>query len=81
MKKYFRNTGDVGRTWQRDYPKVASIYDYGNAFVDVNNHTRGRKFSLVTEAFRIYTFNKRVPVWPPVINTGGIEKTKKHIRR
>ncbi len=44
----------IGRTWQQDYPKIATLYDYGNALVDPSNHTRGRKFSLVTESFKIY---------------------------
>ena len=54
VQKYIRDTGDIGRTWQQDYPKFATLYDWGNAVVDPNNHTRNKKFSLVTEKFAIY---------------------------
>jgi hypothetical protein len=54
IQKYCNNTGNIGRTWQEDYPKIATLYDYGNALVDASNHIRGRKFSLVTESFKIY---------------------------
>lgn len=78
VEKYYRNTGQIGNTFQEDYPKLATLYDYGKALVDPNNHTRNRKFSLVTESFKIYTLDEKAPVWPPVINTGGIEITKKY---
>lgn len=54
IQKYRRDTGNVGRTWQRDYLKMTGLYDYGKRFVDPDNHTRNKKFSLVTEAMRVY---------------------------
>ncbi|HXR82868.1 MAG TPA: heparin lyase I family protein [Hanamia sp.] len=53
-QKYFRNTGTVGATMQRDYPKFASLYDYDKAIVDPHLRKRNRRFALVTEAFNIY---------------------------
>ena len=49
--KYYRNIGDVGRSWiniSGDYPKFTTIYDYGSAFVDASNHTKNRKFAMVS---------------------------------
>src|SRR5665213_2816392 len=57
VQKYYRNTGKIGASLGTDYPKFAGIYDYGSALVDPNNHTRGRTFSLVTEAFNIYNLD------------------------
>jgi hypothetical protein len=54
QQKYFRNTGTVGATMQRDYPKFASLYDYDNTIVNPLMRKRNRKFALVTEAFNIY---------------------------
>ncbi len=52
--KYFRNKGPVGGTFQHDYIKFAGLYDWRKWITDPNNKLRGRKFSLVTESFRIY---------------------------
>ncbi len=38
-----------------DYPKFAGIYDHASGLVDPNNHTRNRKFALVTDYFNIYS--------------------------
>ncbi len=60
---YFRNTGDVGRTWQHDYPKFATIYDFDNRLVDnsgkniASARNRGRKFCLVTESYNQYVLD------------------------
>jgi hypothetical protein len=53
--KYERTSGQVGQTLGADWVKFASLYDWGNFIVDPNNHTRHKKFSLVTEEFNIYT--------------------------
>jgi hypothetical protein len=55
IQKFHRDTGNVGRTWQKDYLKMTGLYDYGGRLVDPNNHTRNKKFSLATEAMRVYT--------------------------
>ena len=54
IQKYFRNTGTVGGTIGYDYPKFGSIYDWAHAIVSPDSLTRGKRFSLVTEAYRIY---------------------------
>jgi len=53
--KYERASGQVGQTLGSDWPKFATLYDWGNFIVGPKNHTRHKKFSLVTEAFNIYT--------------------------
>ena len=55
-QKYLRTTGQVGRF--SDYPKFATLYDSYNSIVDVNNYTRGKKFSLVTESFKVYDIRR-----------------------
>ncbi|MGN6248598.1 MAG: PKD domain-containing protein [Ginsengibacter sp.] len=52
--KYIRTSGTISITPNEDYPKFSSLYDYGKALVDPTKPARGRKFSLVTESFRIY---------------------------
>jgi len=66
--KYMRSIGPIGRTWQQDYPKFASNYDYNNALVDASNLTRNRKFALVTEEFNVYTLSQNQS---PVANAGS----------
>lgn len=53
--KYERTSGQVGQTPGGDFPKFATLYDWGKFIVDPNNHTRNKKFSMITEAFNIYT--------------------------
>jgi hypothetical protein len=53
--KYYRNFGQVGNTLQRDYLKLTGLYDYNNLIVDPTNHTRNKKFSLVTTSMSIST--------------------------
>lgn len=70
VQMYYRDTGDVGRTWQRDYPKAAGIYDYNNAIVSPSNLSRGRKFGLVTEKYNVYELSGGSITPPlPVSNT------------
>jgi hypothetical protein len=57
VQKYFRNTGQVGQTLQHDYPKFSSLYDASSALVNPDSLSRGKKFSLVTEEYRIYQIN------------------------
>ncbi len=54
IQKYLRNYGNIGRTFGHDYIKFATLYDWGRAIVDPDMPFRGRKFSLVTESFKIY---------------------------
>lgn len=54
---YLRDTGTVGRTFLHDYMKFNAVYDYDNNLVssDTTMRGRGRKFSLVTESYKVYT--------------------------
>lgn len=63
VQKYFRNQGRIGQTFQHDYIKFAGLYDYRRCVVDPANHIRNKKFSLVTESFRIYVLpENKLPV-------------------
>lgn len=55
LKYQRQNHGQVGATLQEDYFKFATIYDYGQAVVNPNNHTRGRVFKLVTNNIGFYS--------------------------
>ena len=68
VQKYLRDTGRVGATFNHDWPTVATVYDYGNTLVSASNHTRGRHFSMVTEAFNVYQLGTTNQ--PPVANAG-----------
>ncbi len=72
VQKYIRNTGDIGRTWNKDWMKFATVYDWGKAVVDPSNKTRGKKFSLVTESFNVYTLSGNA-VTPPSANAGNAQ--------
>jgi len=77
VQKYLRTTGQVGRF--SDYPKFATLYDWANSVVDVNNHTRGRKFSLVTESFTVYELSDiSMVAAPTIIISGGQNITVDH---
>lgn len=54
IQKYFRNKGTVGGTIGRDYPKFSGLYDWAHAIVNPDSLARGKKFSLVTESYKIY---------------------------
>lgn len=73
VTKFYRDTGDVGRTWQKDYLKMTGLYDYGARLVNPDSLSRGRKFSLVTEAMRVYVLpdNKL-----PTSNAGSAQSIK-----
>src|SRR6185437_10674947 len=58
VQKYYRNSGDVGRTWNQDWPKFSGVYDWGNNVVDPYNYSRNRKFSLVTESFKEFVLSQ-----------------------
>ena len=58
VQMYYRNAGQVGNTFQQDYPKFATVYDYDNAIVNPDYLARGRKFSMVTESYKIYTISR-----------------------
>lgn len=74
MEKYYRDTGGVGSAYFDDYVKFGGLYDYGRKMVNPDSLTRGRKFALVTESFRIYRMdnldNNKVP-----IANAGVNKT------
>lgn len=62
VQKYYNNTSVIGGLPRgQDYPKIATLYDYGNALVDPTNSTRGRTFSMVTEDFSIYDVSTPAP--------------------
>jgi hypothetical protein len=71
VQQYLRNTGRVGSTWNEDWIKGGSMYDYGKVLIDPNNYTRGRRVSLVTESFKVYTINGSVSNIPPTANAGS----------
>lgn len=65
VQKFYRGTGKIGSVPTgsnipngRDWNKLASLYDYNNAIVNPDSLVRGRKFSLVTEAYRVYILNR-----------------------
>jgi hypothetical protein len=62
VQKYYNNSSVIGGLPRgQDYPKIATLYDYGNALVDPTNSTRGRTFSMVTEDFSIYDVSTNIP--------------------
>ena len=75
VTKYSRFTGQVGSNpIGGDYPKFAGVYDYWNMCVDVNNHTRNKKFGLVTESYKIYKIKDTTGmtnVGNPSVTTSG----------
>ncbi|MGN6297559.1 MAG: PKD domain-containing protein, partial [Ginsengibacter sp.] len=68
VQKYFRNSGQVGKTPQFDYMKVTGLYDYSNRLVNPNN-TNYKRVSLVTEDASVYA----IPAKPTV--DAGSDKT------
>ena len=67
VTKYIRTTGFLSITPNEDYPKFATLYDYNNALVDPTNHTRNRKFKMVTEEYKIYSVTDTSTVAAPTI--------------
>ncbi len=67
VTNYYRDTGQVGSSYFDDYVKFAGLYDYNHFVVNVDSASRGRKFSLVTEAFNVYLLNNNQP---PSVNAG-----------
>lgn len=53
VQKYFRNSGQVGKTPQFDYMKATGLYDYSNRIVTPDSSTF-RRFSMVTEDASVY---------------------------
>lgn len=68
VQKYFRNSGQVGKTPQFDYMKVTGLYDYSNRLVSPDSATF-RRFSLVTEDASVYTLAAK-----PIVDA-GLDKT------
>src|SRR5690242_19412916 len=68
VQKYFRNSGQVGKTPQFDYMKVTGLYDYSNRLVNPNS-TNYKRVSLVTEDASVYA----LPAKPTV--DAGSDKT------
>jgi major membrane immunogen (membrane-anchored lipoprotein) len=66
VQKYFRNTGSVGSF--NDYIKFAGIYDVQRLIVNPDLLSRGRKFSLVTESFKVYLLGDNAS---PIANAGS----------
>jgi len=73
ITKFYRDTGDVGRTWQKDYLKMTGLYDYGARLVNPDSLSRGKKFSLVTEAMRVYVLPENKL---PTANAGPAQSIK-----
>jgi hypothetical protein len=55
VTKYYRNTGGVGSPSFDDYVKFGGLYDWNSWITSKDSLARGRKYSLVTESFKIYT--------------------------
>jgi hypothetical protein len=70
VTKYFRNTGGVGSAHFDDYVKFGSLYDWRSWITTKNSLARGRKFSLVTESFKVYQLSD-VSI-PPTANAEQI---------
>jgi hypothetical protein len=59
---YIRTEGPVGDSYSgfsTNYNKFATLCDFGNEITNPSNLSRGRSFSLVTEAYRLYAFNTK----------------------
>lgn len=68
VQKYYRDTGNIGLTTFNDYLKFGGLYDFGRNMVNGDSLSRGRKFQLVTNSYKVYQLNDAVP--PPLINPG-----------
>jgi hypothetical protein len=69
VQKYYNNTSIIGGLPRgQDYPKLATLYDYGNALVNPTNSTRHRTFSLATLNFSFYDVS--TPIAPPSAYAG-----------
>ena len=63
VQKYYRNTGGVGSPGFDDYVKFGGLYDWNSWITNKDSLARGRKYSLVTESFKIYTLlDNQLPV-------------------
>ena len=62
---YFNNSEKIGKTLMTDYDKITGLYDYRNLIVDPTNHTRNKKFSIVTMNSDIWEMNNT-----PTVNAG-----------
>jgi len=51
---FSRVTGTVGSPTFDDYVKFAGLYDWRNWITNPDSLARGRKYSLITEAFNVY---------------------------
>jgi len=71
VQKYFRNTGGVGSAFFDDYVKFGSIYDWRSWLTSRDSLARGRKFSLITESFKVYQLNEAPPNIRPVADVGS----------
>jgi hypothetical protein len=65
---YNRTTGQVGSTYYDDYVKFGGLYDWNSQMVSGSQLSRGRQFSLVTEAFNVYSLSNNKP---PKANAGS----------
>jgi hypothetical protein len=61
VTKYFRNTGGVGSAHFDDYVKFGSLYDWRSWITRKDSLARGRKYSLVTESFKVYQLSTPPP--------------------
>lgn len=62
---YYLNNGKIGKTLMQDYYKMTGLYDWRNLITDPDNHTSGKKFSLVTTNNDIWIVNPT-----PTVNAG-----------
>jgi hypothetical protein len=69
VTKYRRDTGQVGHF--DDYVKFGGLYDWNSAMVNVDSTTRGRRFSLVTQSYKVYQDVSDIADAPTVSMSGN----------
>jgi hypothetical protein len=67
VTKYTRTTGGVGSAHFDDYVKFGSLYDWRSWITRKDSLARGRKYSLVTESFKVYQLSTS----PPTLTNSG----------
>jgi hypothetical protein len=67
---YLKNT-QIGSGYYDDYVKFGGLYDWRNWITNPDSLARGRKYSLVTEGFNVYTLTDTSSSPAPTISMSG----------
>jgi hypothetical protein len=67
---YLKNT-QIGSGYYDDYVKFGGLYDWRNWITNPDSLARGRKYSLVTEGFNVYTLTDTSSSPAPTISVSG----------